>query len=155
MLELKKLGVVIPVKVIEDLRAAKSMITLSCMEGSGETMQKAEELFTVVSAYLVAESQKRFDEHKVDVWIKRLEAANSTCMVPAAVQDKFVMGIPKDQRWVRIEPAGTLTAERIKQLAEKQGMQVKPQNGGKLVVYGQPENLKAFIKKVATEKLKP
>ncbi len=34
MIELKKKGVTIPSNVLEDLRAAKSMIKLSCMEGS-------------------------------------------------------------------------------------------------------------------------
>jgi hypothetical protein len=154
MLELKKSGVTIPLKVVEDLRVAKSMIELSYMEGSGDVMQKAEVLFAVVEAYLVAEGQKRFGAAKVDGWLRQLESANAeTSLVSGVAQDRFVTGIPKDQHWIRIEPVGTLTAERIGQLAEQQGMQIKPQNDGKLVVYGSPESLKGFIKKVTTEKL--
>ena len=42
MLDLKKKGLIIPPNVMEDLRAAKSMIKLSCIEDSrGEAIQKA------------------------------------------------------------------------------------------------------------------
>jgi hypothetical protein len=155
MLELKKSGRAIPAKVVEDLRAAKSMIKLSSLEGSGDALQKAEELLAGVEAYLVNEGQKAFGEEKVDGWLRRLEEANvKTCGEPAAEQDKFVMGVPRDQKWVRIEPIGDWTAEKIGQLAKGQSLQVKPQEDGKLVVYGQPERLRAFLKKMTADKTK-
>ncbi len=50
---------------------------------------------------------------------------------------------------------GNLSAEWIEQMAKAQELQVKQQKGGKLVVYGKPENIKEFLKKVATERIKP
>ena len=87
-----------------------------------------------------------------------MEEANVEVCEPsgksATVGDKFVTGVPRDQKWVRIEPMGDITAEKVEQIAEEQNLQVKKQPDGKLVVYGQPENLKAFLKKMAAEKPK-
>jgi hypothetical protein len=155
MLELKRSGATIPDKVIEDLRAAKSMIKLSCMEGSGDAAQKAEELMGNVEAYVVTEGQNVFGEEKVDGWLRQLEETNAeVCAEPKAAGDKFVVGVPRDQKWVRVEPIGDLTAEKIAEIAKAQNMQVKTQKDDKLVVYGQPENLKAFLKKITAEKPK-
>ncbi len=156
VLELKKSGVEIPAKIIEDLRSAKSMLKLSCMPGSGDAVQKAEEYLTNVEAYVMTEGQNVFGSEKVDGWLRQLEEATvEVCAEPKAAQDKFVTGVPRDQKWVRIEPIGDLTAEKIEQTAKEQNLQVKLQADGKLVVYGQPENLKALLKKMATEKTKP
>jgi hypothetical protein len=153
MLELKRSGAAIPDKVIEDLRAAKSMLKLSCMEGSGDATQKAEELMANVEAYVVTEGQNVFGEEKVDGWLRQLEEANvEVCAEPQVAEDKFVTGVPRDQKWVRVEPMGDWSAEKIGVIAKDQNLQVKPQSDGKLVVYGQPENLKAFVKKMAAEK---
>jgi hypothetical protein len=158
MLQLKKSGVTIPDKVIEDLRSAKSMIMLGCMPGSGDAIQKAEELMGNVEAFVVTEGQNMFGEEKVDRWLRRLEEANVEVCEPSrksVVGDKFVTGVPRDQQWVRVEPMVDITAEKVEQFAEEQSLQVKKQPDGKLVVYGQPESLKAFVKKMATEKTKP
>jgi len=154
MLELKKAGVIIPISVVEDLRAAKSMIELSCMKsGGGDALQKAETLFVGVEAYLVAEGQKKFGEAKVENWIRQLEKANTQPLAAvAAASNQFVVGIPKDQQWVRIEPISTLTDKRIVQLAEQHGLQVKLQTDGKLIVYGPPACLGVFLRAITAEK---
>ena len=63
MIELKKKGLTIPSNVMEDLRAAKSMIKLSCMPATveGEAIQKAEEYAANVEAYLINQAQETFD----------------------------------------------------------------------------------------------
>ena len=156
MLELKRKGIVIPVNVLEDLRAAKSMIKLSCMENSrGDAMQKAEEYTANVEAYLVTEAQKIIDSDKLDLWLRRLEEANSEmCEEPKKEESKFVTGVPRDQKWVRVEPIKNLSTERIQQIAKEQNLQVNQQNDGRLVVYGQPETIKEFLKKMTLETVK-
>jgi len=153
MLELKKSGVQIPAKTVEDLRSAKSLLKLACMPNSGDAVQRAEEYLANVEAFVVTEGQKAFGEERVDGWLRQLEDANvEVCAETQPAEDKFVVGVPRDQKWVRIEPTGDLTAEKIGALATEHGMQVKPEKSGKLVVCGQPENLKAFVRKMAAEK---
>jgi hypothetical protein len=156
MLELKKAGTTIPPTVVEDLRTAQSMLKLSCTEGShGDAIHKAEEILSNVEVYVMTEGQTVFGEEKVDGWLRQLEEANvEVCAEPHRAENKFVTGVPRDQKWVRVEPIGEWTKEKILQFAEEHNLQVKPQVDGKLVVYGQPENLKAFVKKMAAQKTK-
>jgi hypothetical protein len=156
MLELKKSGVIIPSKVVEDLRSAKSMIQLTYTEGShGDALQNAEEYLANVEAYVVTEGQRVFGSEKVDGWLLRLEEASTEVCGDEVVCDKFVTGVPRDQKWVRVEPMGEYTAERVQKLAGEHGMQVKAQSDGRLVVYGSADNLKAFLKALAPQKTMP
>jgi hypothetical protein len=155
MLELRKKGANIPSNVMEDLRAAKSMINLSCMDGSrGEAIQKAEEYLAKVEAYLVTEAQKTLGSETVDQWLRRLEDANIETCEEKTEKNTFVTGVPRDQKWIRVEPINKLPAERIRQIAKEQNLQVNPQKDGRLVVYGKPEGIKEFLKKMTTETVK-
>jgi hypothetical protein len=157
MLELKKSGVTIPSKVVEDLRSAKSMIQLTYTEGSGhgDALQKAEEYLANVEAYVMNEGQTVFGSEKVDVWLMRLEEASAEVCEDEVVCDKFVTGVPRDQKWVRVEPMGELTSEKVLKLAAEHAMQVKTQADGRLVVYGSAGNLKEFLKALAPKKTDP
>ena len=155
MIELKKKGVNIPPNVIEDLRSAKSMIKLSCMkESQGEVIQKAEEILGTVEAFLITEAQKIFGSETIDKWLIRLEEASIEICEEAEDENKFVVGIPRDQKWIRVEPNGNLSSERLHQLAVQQNLSVSKQNDGRLIIYGSPENIKGYIKKMAAETLK-
>jgi hypothetical protein len=156
LIALKKRGVPIPVNIMEDLRAAKSMIKLSCMENSrGEAIQKAEEYTANVEAYLVTETQKTFGAEIVDQWLRRLEEANAEVWEETVAEEsKFVTGVPRDQKWVRVEPINNLPIELIQQIAYEQNLQVKPQQDGRLVIYGQPECIKEFLRKMTLKAAK-
>jgi hypothetical protein len=150
MIELKKKGASIPPNVMEDLRAAKSMIKLSCMKGSGDAIQKAEEFLANVEAYVINQAQTTFDSETADQWLRRLEDANAEVCEEPTAENTYVTGVPRDQKWVRVEPINNLPTERIQQLAKEQNLQVKPQKDGRLLVYGQPECIKEFLKKMTT-----
>lgn len=152
LIELGKNGVTVPSKVVENLRAARSMIKLTSMEDSrGEVSQKAEEYLASVEAYLITEAQNAFGSEKTDEWLRRLEeASGKICEEPK--EDKFITGVPRDQKWVRVEPIANLPTERIQQIAKEHDLTVKPQNNGRLVVFGQPEDIKQFLKAIALQK---
>ncbi len=152
VLELKKAGIIVPPTVIEDLRASKSMIKLACTEGSpGDAIQKAEEYHANVEAYLVNEAQKAFGSDPVDKWLNRLEEASAEVCEESGFEANFVTGVPRHEKWVRIEPIDDLPAERISQLAAEEKLEIKPQKNGKLLVHGPLENIKDFIKKMTFE----
>jgi hypothetical protein len=155
-IELKKKGVAIPENIMGDLRSAKSMIKLHCTQaiGAGDVIQKAEELTANVEAYLVTEGQKVLGPEKVDSWLVRLEEANAEVCEEPKPDDKFVTGVPRDQKWVRVEPINSLPTERILQIAKAQSLMVNPQKDGRLVIYGQPEFIKEFLKKMTAEAAK-
>jgi hypothetical protein len=156
MIALKKRGVTTPPNILEDLRASKSMIQLHCTmsTGGGDAIQKAEELTANVEAYLVTEAQKLLGSEAVDEWLRELEEANAQICEEPAKTDKFVTGVPRDQKWVRVEPIANLSTERILQIAKAQHLAVNAQKDGRLVVYGQPESLKDFLRKMTLEAAK-
>jgi hypothetical protein len=153
MIELRRKDVIVSEKIVEDLRSAKSMIRLSCMPDSGDAIMKAEELMANVEAYLVNEGQKVFDSAYVDGWLRRLEEASvcgKLCSEPVQ-EETFVTGVPRDQKWIRIEPIGNLSVEQIQQDAMIFNLQVSAQNDGKLLVYGKSSDLKEFLKKITAD----
>ncbi len=154
-IDLKKQGVVVPENILGDLRSAKSMIKLHCTQaiGVGDALEKAEELSANVEAFLVTEAQKIFGVEKVDAWLRRLEEANAGICEEES-ENKFVTGVPRDQKWVRVEPIQTLPTDRILQMAKTQNLAVNPQKDGRLVVYGQPDGIKEFLKKMTSEAAK-
>ncbi len=155
-IDLKKKDVIIPENILGDLRSTKSMIKLHCTQakGAGDALQKAEELSSNVEAFLVTEAQKIFGAEKVDSWLKSLEEANADVCEADSGENKFVTGVPRDQKWVRVEPIKNLPTDRILQIANEQNLAVNPQKDGRLVVYGQPDGIKEFVKKMTKETAK-
>jgi hypothetical protein len=154
LIAVKKENVEIPSKIVEDLRSAKSMIQLSFMEGSrDEAFQKADEYTASVEAFLINEAQKVLAPEKVDDWLRRLEIADTQeCIEEASAEDKFVVGVPRDQKWVRVEPTESFPAERLEKLAAEKRLSFNKQADGKIVIYGQKEGISAFIKQMVAEK---
>jgi hypothetical protein len=157
MIDLSKKGVSVSSKVVEDLRNAKLMIQISETPGAkGELATKVDEFLGNVESILLADAQKTLGNEYVDEWLKRIDETNIQCVTcvpsePKKEENKFVTGVPRDQKWVRIEPYGVLTPEHIEELAKENRLLLKPQKDGRLLVYGLPENIKAFVKKMTTE----
>jgi len=156
LIDLEKKGVVIPENILSDLRSTKSMIKLHCTQskGAGDAIQKAEELSANVEVYLADEAQKVFGSEKVDAWLRRLEEANAEICEEPASENKFVTDVPRDQKWLRVEPIKDLPAGRIVEIAEELNLRVKPEKDGRLVIYGQLDGIKGFVKRMTAETFK-
>jgi len=161
LVEIRKKNVQIPVNILEDLRAARSMIDLSYNEDVCEdAVAKAEAYTTNVEAYLISQAQAVFEPALLDEWFKRLkEAANlqQTAneeidnVIDAAVECRFVVGVPRDQKWIRIETDNQLPEEHILKLAKKWNLTVKKQADGRLMVHGKIDDVKMFVKQIAAK----
>ena len=156
MIELRKKGATLPPEVLNDLRSAKLMIKISETDGSrGEATQKVEEYLGSVEYRLITEAQKTLNPETIDYWLRRLEEANmKMCEEQLVEETKFITGVPRDQKWVRVEPLTNLPTERILQIAKEISLSVNPQKDGRLVVYGQAERVKEFLKKMTGEAIK-
>ena len=85
------------------------------------------------------------------MWLRRLEDAYVETFEAKPEENKFVTGVPRDQKWVRVEPTSNLTSQRIAQIAKESNLSVNKQNDGRLVVYGQLEEIKDFLKKMTAD----
>jgi hypothetical protein len=163
IVELRKKGYAVPEKVLIDLKSARVLMTVEATEqkGTGETSMKIDGYLSTVEANLITEAQKKFPPEKIDEWLRRLDAAGcdtcTTC-IPCAPKEKeeskFVTGVPRDQKWVRVEPLASLPAEKIKQLAEESSLSAREENDGHLTVYGSAEDIKRFLKKMTEQAAK-
>jgi len=152
MIELRKKGATITISILNDLRSAKLMIKISESEGSsGESSQKVDEYLSNVESYLFGEAQKTLSSDSVDHWLRRLEEANLETSEEKIEENKFITCVPRDQKWVRVEPINTLPAERIQQVAKESNLSINSQKDGRLVIFGQPEDIKGFLKKITAE----
>jgi len=150
--DFRRREVTIPADVISNLRSAKTLINVlkadpNCMN----TVQKVEEYLFCVESYLVSEGEKRFGKGYVEEWLGRLDEARRKVFDEEEGETRFVTGIPREQKWIRVKPSDKLPLKKIKTLAEESNLTCNLQNDGYLLVYGEEERIKDFIKKMATK----
>ncbi|MDR0318866.1 MAG: DUF2096 family protein, partial [Nitrososphaerota archaeon] len=66
-------------------------------------------------------------------------------------KDRFVVDAPRNQHWIRIETDHKLPEEHVLKLAKEWNLTVNKQADGRLMLYGQLSDVKAFVKQVATK----
>jgi hypothetical protein len=117
---------------------------------------KLKEILGGIESELISEASAVFSPKEIDESLKRLEEASITTCEPELGQakDKLITGIPRDQKWVRVEPSGNLTSEKIKQMATENQLLIKPQKDNRILVYGQQDALKEFLKRATAEAAK-
>lgn len=152
IIELRKKGNPAPESVMNDLKSAKTLIKLmETGEDRGEISPKIEQYLSSVEANLVTEAQKSFPSEKIDEWLRRLEGSScETCSGQSKQilreEQRFVPGLPRDQKWVRVTPIVSLPKEKIEELAHNAGLSVETEKDGHLTVYGSDEGIKEFVK---------
>jgi hypothetical protein len=154
IIEFRKKGLAVPQNVLDDIKSAR--VLMKVMEaddkGRGETSPKIDEYLGSVEAYLVTEAQKKLPPEKVDEWLMRLEAAScDTCMAEEKGESRFIPGLPRDQKWVRVKPLASLPAEKLKTFAAELQLSVRSESDGHLLVFGSSEGIKAFVKKMTSQ----
>jgi hypothetical protein len=155
IVEFRKKGVLIPATVMNDLKSARTMIKImNVNESHGETIPKAEEYLGSVEAYLVTEAQKKFAPEYIDDWLRRLEEASCEIWEEKGEESRFISGLPRDQKWIRVEPLARLPLEKLKQLAKETNLSTSVQENGRLLIYGKAEDIKGFVKKMTEETCK-
>ncbi len=161
IIELRKKGLEIPANILSDLKSARTLMKVEQVDqkGHGETSPKIDEYFASVEAYLVTEAGKHFQAEKVDEWLRRLDLATcEPCATDEKVRedgrekDRFIAGVPRDQKWIRVEPIESLPLEKLEQLATETNLSFREEKDGLLTVYGTAEAIKEFLKKVSKSK---
>jgi hypothetical protein len=64
-------------------------------------------------------------------------------------ETRFIPGLPREQKWIRVKPSSELPMEKLKSLAEESNLSCELQSDGCLLVYGEDKRLKEFVKKMA------
>ncbi|MGQ9624629.1 MAG: DUF2096 family protein [Candidatus Bathycorpusculaceae bacterium] len=149
--DFRKKGLTVPAKVMDDLKFAKTLIkVLKADPTRGETTQKIEEYLGNVESYLISEGERNFGIKYVDGWLKRLDEAGKK-LFDEEEAIRFVPGLPREQKWIRLKPSAELSLEKLKSIAEELNLSYNVQSDGYLLIYGEEGHIKEFVKKVATK----
>ena len=153
MIELRKKGVAMPPKVVDDFRTAKLMIKIAeSPESEGGMSRKLEECLGGLESYLIGAAEKTMPPEIVDKWLSRIdEAALSKCERNLVFENKFITGVPRDQNWIRVEPMPNLRTDRLQEIAKDSNLSINTQKDGRAVVYGKQNDIKTFLKRIAEE----
>lgn len=102
--KLRKKTVGIPTDILNDLRSAKVLLEITdSSENHEETATKIERYLENVEIYVFSGIQERFEVKTVEVWLKQL--AEARCRKDQSIEEnKFVSGIPGNQKWIRVKP---------------------------------------------------
>ncbi|MEM2093088.1 MAG: DUF2096 family protein [Candidatus Bathyarchaeia archaeon] len=152
VVDLRRKGISIPSNVVNDLRQAKTLIGILAADHTRlDTGQKIEQQLQDIEAFLVSEAQGKLGSKYVEEWLNRLEEAYRRPFDEEVEESRFIAGVPRDRRWIRIKTSADLPAETVKALAEKTGLSVEEQDGGYLLIYGEDELVKDFVKMIASK----
>lgn len=158
VIEFRKKGVAVPERIMTDLRSAKTMIKLAevAEKDKGEISPKLEQCLTNVEGYLITEAQNIFPE-RVDDWLRRLDQPVCAACIPTSQtkeERRFISGIPRHQKWIRVKPIAGLPIEKLKMLAHEAKLSYKRDKEGQLIIYGEAENIKKFVGLMTKQKAK-
>jgi len=154
LIELRKKGREIPPNVLSDLKSARTLMQIENVDtkGRGETEPDIDEYLANVEAYFVTEAESNFPPEKVENWLKALDLASCESCVTvkeSKTEMRLIPGIPRDQRWIRVEPIDSLPLVKLEKLATEVGLHLRREKDGHLVVYGRDEAVKGFVKTIS------
>jgi len=154
--EFKKHGQMVPPNIIEDLRSAKTLIqVLKADPKHAENIPTIEMYLGNVESYLIFEAHKKIGAGFAEDWMQKLGEARKAVELegePLGPSSKFVSGVPRDQKWLRVQVSDEMPESKIKKLAAECGSSTRIQPDGYLLVYGDESGIKLFIQKIG-EKL--
>jgi len=149
--ELRKAGETVPAKSMSDLRAAKTMMEVHKVDPSrSENLQRIEEYLTSLETLLVPVANRKFGKEYVDAWLRKLgKAYVQPPKWEPRLQGSFPVGVPREDRWVRVEATEKISTEKIKHAAKQIGLNSKTEKDGRVLVFGEEQKLKQFVKTMA------
>ncbi len=145
--ELRKRGEIIPNHILEDLRSAKTMTQILKADPSHiENIPRIETLLGNVESHLIFVAQEKFGSGFVDGWMGRLKNARRTVETKGEAAQRFIPGLPRGEHWMRVEISEDNPRRDIEKLAEEKKLSHKMQKNGYIIVFGDREGIKSFVR---------
>ena len=150
--EFNKKGVRVPPQIINDLRSSKTMIqVLKADPSCTECIPRLQSYLENVESYLILEAQEKFGADFAERWMRKIETARRLALEEEleAEAPRFVTDVPRDKFWVRIQISEDIPKEMLENLTKEFNLSYKLQENNYLLVFGEKQNVKSFIRKIA------
>lgn len=149
--ELKKAGIKVE-DAFEALRSAKVILNECRVDpyAKPEFLAKAENIVLGAQSGLFAVATPLGQEF-IDGWEGKFRKAISGEKVeaPKLYESTFYPGLPRDMDWVRLLPPEGLGNEVLKGMAERCGAEMRPHDGGYVLITGGREAVKKVLKEIS------
>lgn len=149
--EFRKRGETIPPQIMEDLRAAKSLIQVSrAKPQQTQDSTQIEIYLNNIEFYLIPKAQEKFGQAFADEWMRKLEKAGKETIEEGvgSTVSTFLSGMPRDTPWVRVRFSDDIKQDIVETLAKESGLKTNNKEPSYLLVYGEQKKLKTFMKKM-------
>ena len=147
LIELQKRDEKIPVDVMKDLRSSKTIIQVLKVDPTHtESISRMDTYLRNVEAYAIFAAEK-LGPKTAEEWLRKIKETNiaktnnKTKVVP-----RFVSGVPRDKKWLRVQTSEDTPPEEVKKLVNINNLSFKMQENGCILVYGNEKNIKSFVK---------
>ena len=150
LIELQKKGETVPADVMNDLRSAKTIIQVLKADPSHiESVSRVDTYLRSVESYAILTAEKL---GIVEEFLKKLkETKKIKGQERGSAISRFVPGVPRDKSWIRIQISEDNLQENVQKLLKKSKLSHKMQKNGYMLVYGNAENIRIFVKKMAEQ----
>jgi hypothetical protein len=150
IVELRKKGETIPANVMKDLRSAKTMIQIFKADPTHiDNIPRIETYLESVESYLFLVAEEKYGAKFVEEWMEKLSQARRKVEEREETVSKFVPGLPRGKHWVRVQISKDTPRKEIERLAKEEKLSCKMQKNGYMLVYGNIESIKSFVKTLA------
>lgn len=151
LMEIQKRGEKTPSDIMQDLRSAKTTIQVLKADSSHtESISRIERYLRNVEFYVISAAEKLGPETVQD-WLNKLKDPTKEEIEEKTKDSRFVPGVPRDKNWVRIQITNEAPLEKMQKMAKQNNLEYTTQENGHLVVYGEKNNIKSFVRSVAMQ----
>ena len=149
--EFRRKSGTVPQEIIDDLKSAKTMISvLNADPSSIEIITELESLLGKIEATLLFLVEADFGKEYANEFSKRIMDMRMGGFNQEIVSTpRFIAGIPRRAHWIRFKIDDIMGRMDVEGLAHGLGLSYKWQNNDLIIIYGDKEKIKTFIQKVA------
>ncbi len=149
--EFRRRGGAVPQELIEDLRSAKTMMSvLKADPSSIDTITEIEVLLGKIESTLLYLTEADLGKEFANEFSKRImDARAGTADQNNVSSPRFVAGIPRGMDWIRFRRDDDMSRIDVEELAHDFGLLFKWQSKDSVIIYGDKEKIREFIQGVA------
>lgn len=151
--EFRKKQISIPPETMTTLRSAKTMIKVYNADLTRiENIPTIENYLLNIESTLINTAKEKISPTYAEKWLQKLEKARKQEEPRAQNQTlRFIPGLPKGEHWIRVLPSEDILKENIKKLAAELELSTKIQQDGYILIHGEKEKVREFVKRMAEE----
>jgi hypothetical protein len=149
MVELRQKGINIPQATADDLMSARTLITIHNTDPSVSTVEAEISLYLEkVEPILLSLAEFELGKDYADAWQAKTTEAITQIEEKTAFKSRYVTGVVRGEGWLRIKTAGIISDVEVAVLLKQLNLSAKPQDDGYLLVQGDKDSIKTFVREI-------